>query len=81
LDIKMLLAKWTFLTKERHKDDLELKRAVESEPNFEPSINAAEIGVAVKNGFIHLELWTVTLHAASGTIAGPFNSRSRRWHR
>ena len=31
-----------FPDKGRHKDDLELKRAVESELNFEPSINAAE---------------------------------------
>ncbi len=35
-------------------DDLELKRAVESELNFEPSINAAEIGVAVKGGIVTL---------------------------
>jgi len=35
-------------------DDLELKKAVESELNFEPSINAAEIGVAVKNGVVTL---------------------------
>jgi osmotically-inducible protein OsmY len=54
LDIKMLLAKMTFLRKERHMDDLELKRAVESELNFEPSINAAEIGVAVKGGIVTL---------------------------
>jgi osmotically-inducible protein OsmY len=35
-------------------DDLELKKSVESELNFEPSINAAEIGVAVKNGVVTL---------------------------
>lgn len=35
-------------------DDLELKKAVESELNFEPSINAAEIGVAVKDGIVTL---------------------------
>ena len=35
-------------------DDLEVKRAVESELNFEPSINAAEIGVAVKDGVVTL---------------------------
>jgi osmotically-inducible protein OsmY len=35
-------------------DDLELKKSVESELNFEPSINAAEIGVAVKNGIVTL---------------------------
>jgi osmotically-inducible protein OsmY len=34
--------------------DLELKKAVESELNFEPSINAAEIGVAAKDGIITL---------------------------
>ena len=35
-------------------DDLELKKSVESELNFEPSINAAEIGVAVKSGIVTL---------------------------
>ena len=35
-------------------DDLEVKKSVESELNFEPSINAAEIGVAVKNGVVTL---------------------------
>jgi len=34
--------------------DLELKKSVESELNFEPSINAAEIGVAAKDGIITL---------------------------
>jgi osmotically-inducible protein OsmY len=34
--------------------DLELRKAVESELNFEPSINAAEIGVAAKDGIITL---------------------------
>jgi osmotically-inducible protein OsmY len=34
--------------------DLEIKKAVESELNFEPSINAAEIGVAVKDGTVTL---------------------------
>lgn len=34
--------------------DLEIKKAVESELNFEPSINAAEIGVAVKDGIVTL---------------------------
>jgi osmotically-inducible protein OsmY len=34
--------------------DLELKKAVESELNFEPSIDAAEIGVAVKDGIVTL---------------------------
>jgi len=35
-------------------DDLELKKAVESELNFEPSIDAAAIGVAVKDGVVTL---------------------------
>lgn len=35
-------------------DDLELKKSVESELNFEPSINAAEIGVAVRDGVVTL---------------------------
>ena len=34
--------------------DLELKKNVESELNWEPSINAAEIGVAVKDGIATL---------------------------
>jgi osmotically-inducible protein OsmY len=32
--------------------DLEIKKNVESELNWEPSINAAEIGVAVKDGIV-----------------------------
>ncbi len=35
-------------------NDLELKKNVESELNWEPSINAAEIGVAVKDGIVTL---------------------------
>jgi len=34
--------------------DQELKKNVETELNWEPSINAAEIGVAVKNGIVTL---------------------------
>jgi len=34
--------------------DLELKKNVESELNFEPSINPAEIGVAAKDGIVTL---------------------------
>jgi len=34
--------------------DLEIKKNVESELNYEPSINAAEIGVAVKDGIVTL---------------------------
>jgi len=34
--------------------DLELKKAVETELNWEPSVNAAEIGVSVKNGIVTL---------------------------
>jgi osmotically-inducible protein OsmY len=76
LDIKMLLAKRTFLRKERHMDDLELKRAVESELNFEPSINAAEIGVAVKDGVVTLtgrvpSYWEkVAAERAAARVAG-----------
>jgi osmotically-inducible protein OsmY len=76
LDIKMLLAKRTFLRKERHMDDLELKRAVESELNFEPSINAAEIGVAVKDGVVALtgrvpSYWEkVAAERAAARVAG-----------
>ena len=34
--------------------DLELKKSVESELNFEPSINPAEIGVAARDGIVTL---------------------------
>ena len=34
--------------------DLELKKSVESELSWEPSVNAAEIGVAVKDGIVTL---------------------------
>jgi osmotically-inducible protein OsmY len=34
--------------------DLEIKRNVEGELDWEPSVNAAEIGVAVKNGIVTL---------------------------
>jgi osmotically-inducible protein OsmY len=34
--------------------DLEIRKNVESELNYEPSINAAEIGVAVKDGIVTL---------------------------
>jgi len=34
--------------------DLELKKNVEAELNYEPSINPAEIGVAVKDGIVTL---------------------------
>jgi osmotically-inducible protein OsmY len=40
--------------------DLELKKSVESELNWEPSINAAEIGVAAKDGIV-----TLTGHVSS----------------
>jgi osmotically-inducible protein OsmY len=76
LDIKVLLAKRSFLRKERHMDDLELKRAVESELNFEPSINAAEIGVAVKDGVVTLtgrvpSYWEkVAAERAAARVAG-----------
>jgi len=34
--------------------DPELKKSVESELTWEPSVNAAEIGVAVKDGIVRL---------------------------
>ncbi|MGA8556892.1 MAG: BON domain-containing protein [Candidatus Acidiferrales bacterium] len=34
--------------------DLELKRSVETELNWEPSVNPAEIGVVVKDGTVTL---------------------------
>ncbi len=34
--------------------DFELKKNVETELNWEPSVNAAEIGVAVKDGVVTL---------------------------
>lgn len=57
-------------------DDLELKKSVESELNFEPSINAAEIGVAVKNGVVTLSgrvpsYWEkVAAERAAARVAG-----------
>jgi osmotically-inducible protein OsmY len=57
-------------------DDLELKRTVESELNFEPSINAAEIGVAVKDGVVTLtgrvpSYWEkVAAERAAARVAG-----------
>jgi len=57
-------------------DDLELKRAVESELNFEPSINAAEIGVAVRDGVVTLtgrvpSYWEkVAAERAAARVAG-----------
>jgi osmotically-inducible protein OsmY len=50
----MLSLQASYHGKEQYMDDLELKRNVESELNFEPSINAAEIGVPVKNGVVTL---------------------------
>lgn len=57
-------------------DDLELKKSVESELNFEPSINAAEIGVAVKNGVVTLSgrvpsYWEkISAERAAGRVSG-----------
>src|SRR6202049_4742413 len=50
----MLLFKSTSIERSKGMDDLEVKKSVESELNFEPSINAAEIGVAVKGGIVTL---------------------------
>src|ERR1700719_5341387 len=55
MEAKVLLCEERgFHRKEQRMDDLELKKSVESELNFEPSINAAEIGVAVKSGIVTL---------------------------
>jgi|ERR1700719_675342 osmotically-inducible protein OsmY len=55
MEAKVLLCEERgFHRKEQRMDDLELKKSVESELNFEPSINAAEIGVAVKGGIVTL---------------------------
>jgi osmotically-inducible protein OsmY len=56
--------------------DLELKKSVENELNWEPSVNAAHIGVAVKNGVItlsgHLPSYWEKFAAerAAGRVAG-----------
>jgi osmotically-inducible protein OsmY len=55
--------------------DLELKKSVEAELNWEPSINAAEIGVAVKDGVVTLtgrveSYWEkVAAERAAGRVA------------
>ena len=55
--------------------DLELKKNVEAELNWEPSINAAEIGVAVKDGVVTLtgrveSYWEkVAAERAAGRVA------------
>ena len=55
--------------------DLELKKSVEAELNWEPSINAAEIGVAVKDGVVTLtgrveSYWEkVAAEGAAGRVA------------
>jgi osmotically-inducible protein OsmY len=55
MESKVLLKGQYFHYKRSNKmDDLELKKSVESELNFEPSINAAEIGVAVRDGVVTL---------------------------
>jgi osmotically-inducible protein OsmY len=55
MESKVLLKGQYFHHKRSNKmDDLELKKSVESELNFEPSINAAEIGVAVRDGVVTL---------------------------
>jgi osmotically-inducible protein OsmY len=56
--------------------DLELKKSVESELNWEPSINPAEIGVAAKDGIVTLtgripSYWEkVTAERAAMRVAG-----------
>jgi osmotically-inducible protein OsmY len=55
MESKVLLKGQYFHHKRSNKmDDLELKKSVESELVFEPSINAAEIGVAVRDGVVTL---------------------------
>jgi osmotically-inducible protein OsmY len=57
-------------------NDLELKKSVESELNWEPSINPAEIGVAAKDGIVTLtgripSYWEkVTAERAAMRVAG-----------
>ncbi|MGA7626755.1 MAG: BON domain-containing protein, partial [Candidatus Acidiferrales bacterium] len=46
--------------------DLELKRSVETELNWEPSVNPAEIGVVVKDGTV--------------TLAGNVQSYWEKWN-
>jgi osmotically-inducible protein OsmY len=56
--------------------DLELKKSVEAELNWEPSVNAAEIGVAVKDGVVTLtgrvdSYWEkVAAERAAARVAG-----------
>jgi osmotically-inducible protein OsmY len=56
--------------------DVELKKAVEAELNFEPSIEAAAIGVAVKDGIVTLtghvdSYWAkVAAECAASRVAG-----------
>lgn len=56
--------------------DLELKKSVEAELNWEPSLNAAAIGVAVKGGVVTLtghvdSYWEkVAAERAAGRVAG-----------
>lgn len=45
--------------------DLELKKEVETELNWEPSVNAAEIGVSVKDGIV--------------TLSGNIQSYTEKW--
>ena len=51
--------------------DLELKANVESELKWEPSVNAAEVGVAVKDGIVtltgHVQSYAFPLRANAPT--------------
>jgi osmotically-inducible protein OsmY len=59
-----------------HMTDLELKKHVEDELNWEPSVNAAEIGVSVRNGIVTLSgnipsYWEkFAAERAAGRVAG-----------
>jgi len=52
-------------------DDLTIKRDVEAELQWEPSINAAAIGVAVKDGI-------VTLTGRARRLGGPWSGQGRK---
>jgi len=54
--------------------DLELKKSVESELTWEPRVNAAEIGVAVKDGIV-----TLSAHVQSYWENGMQNDGRRVW--
>lgn len=50
--------------------DLELKKEVEAELNFEPSIDAAAIGLAVKDGIVDSYWAKIAAERAASRVAG-----------